>query len=120
MKSATSIIGMIPPYNNRIFGTLILSFMLRVTFIFLRNIFPFKKTKKWRNCWCLSICVAMPLAIFRVARTNEQHRYKVFDHYGKSVSQSFAGDAGGSQIARSDVNADGIGSQRFRNVSVSH
>lgn len=57
---------------------------------------------------------------FRVARTNEQHRYEVFDHYDKAVSQSFAGDAGGSQRACSNPNADRIGRQRFRNVQVSH
>lgn len=45
MKSATSTAGIIPPYNNRIFGAPILSFMLRVTFILLRNIFPFKNLK---------------------------------------------------------------------------
>lgn len=68
----------------------------------------------------LLICVDIHAAIFREAEKNELHRYEVFDHYDKSVSQSFAVDAGGSQRARSNINAHGIGSQKFRKVHVSH
>jgi len=63
--------------------------------------------------------MAIPVAIFREARTNGQYRCKVFDPYNESGSQCFAGDAGGSQIARGNINADGTGSQRFRNIHVS-
>lgn len=66
------------------------------------------------------ICVDIHAVIFREAETNELHRYEVFDHYDKSVSQSFAVDAGGSQRACSNINAHRIGSQKFRKVNMSH
>lgn len=62
----------------------------------------------------------IPVAVFRETRTNEQLRNKVLDHYDKFVSQAFTGDAGGNQIAHSNIHTDGEGSQRLGNVPVSH